>query len=44
MNRTITEKTRAIINTAKLDKQFWGEAILTATYLINLTPTKTVRK
>ena len=42
MNRTITEKARAMINAADLDKQFWGEAVLTATYLINLTPTKAV--
>lgn len=42
MNRTITEKARAMLNAAKLTKQFWGEAVLTATYLINLTPTKAV--
>ena len=42
MNRTITEKARAMINAADLDKQFWGEVVLIATYLINLTPTKAV--
>lgn len=40
MIRTITEKARAMISGAKLDKVFWGEAVLTATFLINLTPTK----
>lgn len=29
------EKARAMIAGARLDKAFWGEAVLTATYLIN---------
>ena len=40
MIRTITEKARAMVDCAKLQKEFWGEAVLTATYLINITPTK----
>lgn len=40
MNRTITEKARAMISDSGLDKFFWGEAVLTATYLINISPTK----
>lgn len=40
MVRTITEKARSMINGAELHKQFWGEAVLTAVYLINITPTK----
>lgn len=40
MNRTITEKARAMIHGAELDKRFWGEAVLTAAYLINISPTK----
>lgn len=40
MVRTITEKARSMINGAKLEKVFWGDAVLTAVYLINLTPTK----
>ena len=44
MNRTITEKARAMIFGANLEKRFWGEAVLTATLLINLTPTKALRQ
>ena len=40
MVRTITEKARTLIDGAKLSKLFWGEAVLTATYLINRTPNK----
>lgn len=40
MNRSITEKSRTILNAAQLTKNFWGEAVLTATYLINRIPTK----
>lgn len=40
MVRTITERARAMLIGANLNKAFWGEAVLTATYLINITPTK----
>jgi transposase InsO family protein len=40
MNRTITEKARAMLVASKLASSFWGEAVLTATYLINRSPTK----
>ena len=43
MIRTITEKARAIISGAKLEKTFLGEAVLTATYLINITPTNALK-
>lgn len=43
MVRTITEKARAMISGAKLNKVFWGEAVLTATHLINLSPTKALK-
>ena len=42
MNRTITEKARTMVYSAGLDKSFWGEAVLTATYLINRSPTKAI--
>lgn len=40
MIRTITEKARTLLIHSKLPKSFWGEAILTATFLVNITPTK----
>jgi hypothetical protein len=39
MNRTIVEKVRCMLSMAKLPKPFWGEAVLTACYLINRSPT-----
>jgi len=42
MIRTITEKARAMISGAQLDKSFWGEAELTATYLINRIPSRAI--
>lgn len=44
MVRTITEKARAIIVGANLEKNFWGDAVLTATYLINIIPTKALKQ
>ncbi|CAK9834334.1 Copia protein, partial [Anthophora retusa] len=44
MVRTITEKARTMISGAGLNKVFWGEAVLTATFLINLTPTKALKE
>ena len=38
MNRTIVEKVRCMLRTAKLPKSFWGAAVLTACYLINRSP------
>lgn len=43
MVRSITEKARSILNGANLPKLFWGEAVLTAVYLINLTPTNAIK-
>jgi len=39
MIRSITEKARALVIGGKIQKTFWGEAVLTATYLINISPT-----
>lgn len=44
MVRTITEKARSMISGAKLDKVFWGEAVLTAVNLINMTPTRALKR
>ena len=38
MNRTIVEKVRCMLRTAKLPKSFWGAPVLTACYLINRSP------
>ena len=38
INRTILEKVRCLLSTAKLPKHFWGEAVNTAVYLYNRTP------
>ena len=43
MNRTITEMARAMVIAADLPKLFWGEAVLTAVYLINCLPTKALK-
>ncbi|KAK4410235.1 Retrovirus-related Pol polyprotein from transposon TNT 1-94 [Sesamum angolense] len=38
MNRTILEKVRCMIISSGLPKSFWGEALVTAAYLINRSP------
>lgn len=38
-NRTVLDKARCIILDSKLDKEFWGEAVLTSVYLTNRTQT-----
>jgi len=38
INRTILEKVRCILFTAKLPKELWGEVVSTAVYLYNRTP------
>lgn len=42
-NRTIIEKARNMLQDAKLDRRLWGEAVRTAIYLKNRTPTKAVK-
>ena len=42
MNRTLLEKARAMIYGAELSKEFWGEAILTATHLVNMIPSEAI--
>lgn len=38
-NRTLVERARAMLNEANLDQRFWAEAISTATYCKNRSPT-----
>jgi hypothetical protein len=40
--RTIESRIRAMMTTAQLPETYWGEAALTASYLLNLTTTSTL--
>lgn len=42
MNRTLLERTRAMLATAGLEKQFWAEAVKTACYVINRSPSTAI--
>uniref|UniRef100_A0A1B6C2D3 Integrase catalytic domain-containing protein n=2 Tax=Clastoptera arizonana TaxID=38151 RepID=A0A1B6C2D3_9HEMI len=44
MNRTLLNKARAMIFDSNLTKEIWGEAVLTAAYLLNRSPFATVDK
>ena len=41
-NRTIIETAKAMMSGASMPKQFWAEAVSTAVYLCNLTPTRAI--
>lgn len=41
LNRTFLEKIRALLEESGLKKEMWGEAVYTAIYLMNISPTKT---
>lgn len=42
LNRTLVEKAKCMLLNAKLSKQYWAEAVQTAAYLLNRTPTKSL--
>jgi transposase InsO family protein len=42
MNRTLLERTRAMLKTAGLGKSFWAEAVNTACYVINRSPSTAI--
>ena len=42
MNRTLLERTRAMLRTARLPKSFWAEAVKTASYVINRSPSTAI--
>lgn len=44
MNRTVAEKARCMLQESFLRKDLWNEAVLSAVYLINRSPTNTVKK
>lgn len=39
MNRTLIERARCMLLNCKVEKRFWSEAVLTAAYVINRSPT-----
>jgi len=43
VNRTLIEKARALISHAGLAKSYWAEAVSTAAYLKNRTPTRSLK-
>ena len=42
MNRTLLERVRCMLTNAGLSKAFWGEAVVTAAYLINRSPSSAI--
>ena len=42
MNRTLLEKARCLLISAGMKKSLWGEAVTTATYLINRSPSSVI--
>jgi transposase InsO family protein len=43
-NRTLTDYVNAMLDTAGLSMEWWGEAILTACHVLNRVPTKNKEK
>ncbi|CAB0000865.1 unnamed protein product, partial [Nesidiocoris tenuis] len=43
VGRSIMDKTRSMMNDAKLEKRFWAETASTAVYLLNRSPAKKIR-
>lgn len=44
LNRTLIEKSRALLLDSKLEKEMWGEAAYTSAYLLNRSSTKALSK
>lgn len=42
MNRTVIERARAMLEDSGLDKSFWVQAVRTAAYVINRSPTSAI--
>ncbi|KAG4035868.1 hypothetical protein PC123_g28564 [Phytophthora cactorum] len=42
MNRTLVESARCMLEHAGLSKSYWGEAVMTATFLRNRCPTRAI--
>ena len=41
-NQTIVRTTRSLLMTVGMPKRFWGEAVMTAVYLLNRSPTRSL--
>ena len=44
MNRTLNESVRSMLSDTNLPKKFWAEALATAVYLRNRSPTRAVER
>jgi len=44
LNRALMEKVRALLFDAEVKKELWGEALYTATYILNRSPTNSLKK
>lgn len=42
MNRTLIERAKCMLLNASLQKEYWGEALATAAYIINRSPTRSL--
>lgn len=42
LNRSLVERARSMLDDSKADKRFWGQAIQTAAFLLNRSPTSAV--
>ena len=42
--RSITKKARTLLIDANLDEEFWDDAVLIATFLLNRVPTKALKQ
>ncbi|KAM0730296.1 Retrovirus-related Pol polyprotein from transposon TNT 1-94 [Formica fusca] len=43
LNRTLMEKTRALLFDSGLNKEMWGEALYTSVFLLNRSPTESLK-
>ena len=42
LNRTVLEKVRSMLSQSGLPPEFWAEAVNTAVYLVNLSPSSAI--
>ena len=44
MNRTLMEKVQCLLSNSGLPKSFWAEAVVTAYFLVNRSPSTVIDK